>query len=532
VLSSVTNTWKFVDANYGTSDGVYTDSSSAVNTGGPATGHWPTWTIWQYNSVENLSSIGTNPVDADVFNGTLAQLQSMEIGTQAVVLNGSTSIASGGGTDNNGNAIVQNYGSVSLNSTSPTMTFTIKNEGVPNLTLSNLQVPSGYSIVGSGLTSTTLTSLQQETITVKLNTTTGGTFGGNISFTTNDSSTPTFQIPVTGKVVAPALITVKEGSTVISNGQSTKISFGSAKQGAASPGIIFTVTNPGGATLTTSGLTVPSGYSVTTNPLSGSIAAGGSDTFTVVLSTANSGTFTGNVSFATNVTGSNPFSFPITGIIQDNTPPTVTAGSFDDDYQPMTVAFTFSEPVQTLTTSNLAVSNTDGNASPTVSGYSYNSSTNTATFNLSSGLVDGHYQAVLNGVKDIAGNALTGANALKFSFLTGDADGDGTVDSGDFAVIAANYGKTGNLKFDQGDFNYDGTVNALDFNALATGSGNTMLPAGSSLATASAPADSETAESAPAIRLSNTTPSTSLFNSQPISSAIDLTNGQDTSNLL
>ena len=247
VNASVYNTWKFVDANYGTSDGVYTDSSSAVNTGGPpSTGHWATWTIWQYNSVASVSGIGTNPVDSDVFNGTLAQLQAMEIGPQVVVQKGSTYIASTGGTDNNGNAIVENYGTVSQGGTSPTMTFTIENEGTPNVTLGNLTVPSGYSIV-SGLTSTTLTSLQTETITVKMNTTTAGTHAGNITFTTNDPDTPTFKIPVTGTVTGLPQVTVKDGSTTITNGQSTAISFGSANLGAASPGVTFTVSDTGGA---------------------------------------------------------------------------------------------------------------------------------------------------------------------------------------------------------------------------------------------------------------------------------------------
>ena len=41
------------------------------------------------------------------------------------------------------------------------------------------------------------------------------------------------------------------------------------------------------------------------------------------------------------------------------------------------------------------------------------------------------------------------------------------MNSSDFSILAANYGKTGML-WPQGDFNGDGTVNALDFNALAS----------------------------------------------------------------
>ena len=218
-------------------------------------------------------------------------------------------------------------------------------------------------------------------------------------------------------------------------------------------------------------------------------------------------------------------------IAADTTPPTIVSGSFDDDYQPVTVSFTFSEPVQTMTVSNLIVTNTDGNAAPTVTGFSYSASTNTATFNLSSGLVDGHYQATLNGVQDTAGNPLSGANSLDFSFITADADGDGTIDSGDFAAIAADYGMTGNLKFSQGDFNYDGTVNALDFNALATRYGLTELPAGSSLATSSAPAqDALPAADTPAATPVSASPAASLFSEQPVAgSVMDLTQMSDNS---
>jgi autotransporter-associated beta strand protein len=58
----------------------------------------------------------------------------------------------------------------------------------------------------------------------------------------------------------------------------------------------------------------------------------------------------------------------------------------------------------------------------------------------------------------------------------GDANLDGTTNSADFSVLAANFNGTGK-NWVQGDFNYDGRVNALDFNYLATTYGLT-LPAG------------------------------------------------------
>ena len=146
-------------------------------------------------------------------------------------------------------------------------------------------------------------------------------------------------------------------------------------------------------------------------------------------------------------------------------PPTLAGGSFNDDQSPPTVSFQFSKTIQSLSSSNLVVTNLDGGAAPSVSGYSF--ANNIGTFTLDSSLADAHFRATLNGVQDLLGTALAGNNALDFSFLTADANGDGVVNAADFVVVATNFGLTGNVKFSQGDFNYDGTVNALDFNALA-----------------------------------------------------------------
>jgi hypothetical protein len=61
----------------------------------------------------------------------------------------------------------------------------------------------------------------------------------------------------------------------------------------------FIVNNAGNAALTTSGLVVPAGFTVT-DPLNASILAGGSDAFTIRFDAASAGTFGGNVSFSSN----------------------------------------------------------------------------------------------------------------------------------------------------------------------------------------------------------------------------------------
>jgi hypothetical protein len=75
----------------------------------------------------------------------------------------------------------------------------------------------------------------------------------------------------------------------------------------------FTVTNNGTAALTTSGLTVPAGFTVT-EPLDASIPTGGNDTFTVRFDATATTNTSGTVSFITNDTTVNMYSFAITAL--------------------------------------------------------------------------------------------------------------------------------------------------------------------------------------------------------------------------
>jgi autotransporter-associated beta strand protein len=62
-------------------------------------------------------------------------------------------------------------------------------------------------------------------------------------------------------------------------------------------------------------------------------------------------------------------------------------------------------------------------------------------------------------------NLSAGQIEVKYT-LYGDANLDGAVNSIDFGILAANFGKS-NRQWDSGDFNYDGTVDSIDFGALA-----------------------------------------------------------------
>jgi hypothetical protein len=75
---------------------------------------------------------------------------------------------------------------------------------------------------------------------------------------------------------------------------------------------------------------------------------------------------------------------------------------------------------------------------------------------------------------------ITASQSVKVKYTYyGDANVDGTVNSGDFTSLAQNFNASAaNAIWANGDFNYDGKVNALDFNALASNFGAAPIPTG------------------------------------------------------
>lgn len=120
---------------------------------------------------------------------------------------------------------------------------------------------------------------------------------------------PAVVTPPTGPEVA-----VFDGATAIADGQATPISFGSVREGDAAPTHSFTVRNDGTEDLTLGAISLPDGYTLVEG-LSGTLAPGASDTFTVRLDTDLAGVKSGQISFATNDSNENPFNFAIVGTV-------------------------------------------------------------------------------------------------------------------------------------------------------------------------------------------------------------------------
>jgi len=112
-------------------------------------------------------------------------------------------------------------------------------------------------------------------------------------------------------------VNIPDGDTTPSTEDGTD--FGSVPPGAAPVVHTFTIRNTGTAALTTSGLSVPAGYTINKYPAA-SIPAGSSDTFIVQLNTTTAGPYAGDISFTNNDADGgdgveSPFNFRITGTV-------------------------------------------------------------------------------------------------------------------------------------------------------------------------------------------------------------------------
>lgn len=141
----------------------------------------------------------------------------------------------------------------------------------------------------------------------------------------SDGGAPDFLIPVTGTVVASVEpqfpeITVHLGQVNLVDGQAAAIAFGTVALGDPAVVRTFNVTNDGAAALTLGVPQLPAGF-ILTEPLAALLEPGTSDTFTVSMPTSMVGSFNGQIIITSNDADENPFNFPITGAVQEDSPP-------------------------------------------------------------------------------------------------------------------------------------------------------------------------------------------------------------------
>jgi hypothetical protein len=211
------------------------------------------------------------------------------------------------------------FGATIIGHSPLTRTFTVRNTGGATLTTVTPVLPAGFTLV-EPLDATILAG-QSDTFTVQLNSANRGTFAGDLAIASNDEARPLFNFRISGTVTAASYsgIVVEGLGQPILDGDTTPSAsdgtdFGSAVRNGEALTRTFTVRNPGTADLTLGTPSLPSGYTII-EPLAKTIVPGGSDSFTVQLSTATLGTFAGDITFATNDAANSPFNFRISGAV-------------------------------------------------------------------------------------------------------------------------------------------------------------------------------------------------------------------------
>jgi GH25 family lysozyme M1 (1,4-beta-N-acetylmuramidase) len=532
-LDSTVTQWPLWMAQYPGSPNPQTGSPSG-------TAPWASgaWRIWQYSSTTAVPGISGN-CDADVYNGDLTAFQN-----EFVITSPEVTVAKGAAGITDGQASSIDFGNANAGSTGPSITFTVKNDGGLKLNLSSLSVPSGYSIT-EGLSASLLPGAS-DTFTIQMQTASTGTKSGNISFTTNDPNENPFNFPITGTVVNPVPPPNAPTGLAISNYGSTAVTIGWAdnsnnetqflierKTGAGGTYSQIGTVNADVVSFPDSGLLSGLTYYYRVRASSGGQAYSGYSNEVVVTTlpatptnfAASDGSFTDRVSLAwsvasgatsyqlyrsttndpatadalatttntgyddltaapgttyfywvagrntANITGAK--SAGDSGFAADHTAPMIVDKWFDFTGALPTVNFKFSESVSgSIDQNSLSLTNLDGGPVPTVTDFSY-SGANVATYTLNWNLASANYRAAVAGVTDSSNNSLTGLNTLDFSFLRGDANGNGVIDSPDFTALAAHFSQA-SANYVNGDFNNDGAVNALDFNLLAASYGQSL----------------------------------------------------------
>jgi Ca2+-binding RTX toxin-like protein len=208
------------------------------------------------------------------------------------------------------------FGTVERGEDAPTRTFTVFNDGDAPLTLGNVQVPSGFTLVDA--LPNAIAPGKSASFTVRMDTDGAGDKQGQVRFDNNDDNESPFNFFVSGRVNEPAPrpseIVVLRADENVTDDQTT-VDFGTVTEGEAPRTRIFTVRNTGKGDLVLGDVQVPGGYTLV-DGLPSRLAPGESTTFTVRLDAAGVGTKDGEMRFSTNDDDEDPFNIKVTGSVR------------------------------------------------------------------------------------------------------------------------------------------------------------------------------------------------------------------------
>ena len=151
----------------------------------------------------------------------------------------------------------------------------------------------------------------------------------------------------------------------------------------------------------------------------------------------------------------------VTSTLPDTSAPSVPTGLIAGTKTITTITFTWTASVDNVLTTGYKIFR-NGGTTPI-------GTTTGATTYTDTGLTQNTSYSYTVSAFDAANNNSAQSTALVVStpVKQGDINSDNSVDSGDFAILAANYNKAGTYTFVQGDLNNDQTVNIIDLTILA-----------------------------------------------------------------
>ncbi len=212
----------------------------------------------------------------------------------------------------------RSFGTTALG-TAVSRTFTIQNTGQGTLLLdqNTLVLPSGFSLVTPFASS--VAPGASTTLVVQLTAGSSGHWGGQLQFWSNVPNTNGYWLSLNGLVQEAApTISVYSGRDRLQSGDTVRVP--DALVGSSSSIATFQIVNLGteSITLDLNSVVLPAGFSLM-SPFVPSLAAGASTSFSVGLSAASAGAYSGAVSFVTGAS-QDPFSFNISGIVGTELP--------------------------------------------------------------------------------------------------------------------------------------------------------------------------------------------------------------------
>ncbi len=194
-----------------------------------------------------------------------------------------------------------------------TLTFSNIQAGSAALSLSNVVVPTGFTLIDS--LPSELAANSSVNIRVQFDANNAGSFNGSFSVTNNDATENPFDLNLTGQAVGLfAQAQLSDSSSVLANGNGT-LNFGLVTQGqpqAAS----MRLDNLGNGALDITSAVLTGAHFTLINAPSGSLAANATQVFQIRFDADAVGNFSGDFTLRSNDPSNNPYVIRFSGAVQ------------------------------------------------------------------------------------------------------------------------------------------------------------------------------------------------------------------------